>query len=105
MNFLCVLAHPEPTSFTASLARHGMQTLEEAGHVTYVADLYAMSFDPVSDRRNFVASANPDRYDQQVEERHASANGGFSSELQGEMDRLAACDVLILQFPIWWLGM
>lgn len=105
MKFLCVLAHPEPASFTAALAHHGMRALEEEGHVTDVADLYAMKFDPVSDRRNFRAIANPDRFDQQFEERHASTNDGYASELQREMDRLAACDVLILQFPIWWLGM
>lgn len=105
MRFLCVLAHPEPTSFTASLARHGMRAVEEEGHVADLADLYAMRFDPVSDRRNFIGSANRDRYDQQAEEKFASANDGFSAELQREMDRLASCDVLILQFPIWWLGM
>jgi len=105
MKFLCVLAHPEPASFTASLARHGTKTLEQDGHSVDLVDLYAIGFDPVCDRRNFVTAANPDRFDQQDEERLASATDGFSPELQLEMDRLAACDVLILQFPIWWLGM
>lgn len=103
--FLFVVAHPEPASFTASLARHGVATLQRAGHAVELTDLYTANFDPVSDRRNFLTSARDDRYDQQVEERHASANGGFSAELQREMYRLAACDVLVLQFPIWWLGM
>jgi NAD(P)H dehydrogenase (quinone) len=105
MRFLLVLAHPEPASFTACLARHGMRALEQDGHVTDVADLYAMQFDPVSDRRNFMTSANAERFDQQAEERLASQNASFTPELQREMDRLASCDVLILQFPIWWLGM
>ena len=103
--FLVVLAHPEPASFTAALARHGISALEEAGHSVELTDLYGMKFDPVSDRRNFITVAKTDRYDQQVEERHASVSGGFSAELRAEMDRLAACDVLVLQFPIWWLGM
>jgi len=105
MKFLFVLAHPERTSFTASLARYGMSVLEQAGHLVDLSDLYAMGFDPVSDRRNFNSVADPLRYDQQAEERHASANGGFSAALQSEIDRLEACDTLILQFPIWWLGM
>ena len=105
MRFLFVLAHPEPASFTASLARHGMHAVQGGGHVADMADLYTMQFDPVSDRRNFAAVANPDRFDQQAEERFASSSAGFSAELQREMDRLEACDVLILQFPIWWLGM
>lgn len=105
MRFLCVLAHPEPASFTASLAHHGMDAVEEEGHVADVADLYAMQFDPVSDRRNFAHRADSDRYDQQVEEKYASATGGYSASLQHQMQRLKDCDVLVLQFPIWWLGM
>lgn len=105
MKFLFVLAHPEPASFTSSLARHGMQALEEAGHNVELSDLYAMEFDPVSDRRNFTSDANPDRYDQQAEEKWASATAGYSHALQLETDKLAACDVLVFQFPIWWLGM
>ena len=105
MKFLCVLAHPEPASFTASLAHYGMRALEEEGHVVDAADLYAMQFDPVSDRRNFMEPFDPARFDQQAEERFASANAGFSPDLQREMDRLSSCDVLVLQFPIWWLGM
>ena len=105
MKFLCVLAHPEPASFTASLAHYGMRALEEEGHVVDAADLYAMQFDPVSDRRNFMGPFDPTRFDQQAEERFASANAGFSPDLQREMDRLSSCDVLVLQFPIWWLGM
>lgn len=105
MNTLIVLAHPEPDSFTANLARHGAATLEGAGHAVDVADLYRMQFDPVSDRRNFAATANADRFDQQLEERFAADRDSFAPALQAEMDRLAACDLLILQFPIWWLGM
>lgn len=105
MNFLCVLAHPEPASFTASLARHGMNALEQEGHVAEMADLYTMGFDPVSDRRNFIGAANPDRFDQQTEEKAAASCSGFSAELRHEINRIQACDVLILQFPIWWLGM
>jgi NAD(P)H dehydrogenase (quinone) len=103
--FLFVLAHPEPASFTSSLARYGMLGLEQSGHSIELSDLYAMEFDPVSDRRNFTSTANPERYDQQVEEQLASDTSGYSDELQREMDKLAECDVLILQFPIWWLGM
>lgn len=64
-----------------------------------------MRFDPVSDRRNFTTVANPDRLKQQDEEAHASAHHGFAPELQAEMDKVAWCDVLVFQFPLWWLGM
>jgi len=105
MKVLCILAHPEPQSFTASLARHGLASLEAAGHSADLIDLYATGFDPVSDRRNFIHAANPHRFDQQLEENLASASGGFAADLQEQMDKLAACDLLVLQFPIWWLSM
>jgi len=102
---LIILAHPEPTSFTTSLARCGAAALRADGHAVDLIDLYAFKFDPISDRRNFANVANAKRYDQQVEERLASEEDSFAPELQTEMDRLASCELLVLQFPIWWLGM
>ena len=64
-----------------------------------------MGFDPVSDRRNFITTANADYLKQQAEETHASEHDGFASELEAEMRKLEACDVLVFQFPLWWFGM
>jgi NAD(P)H dehydrogenase (quinone) len=64
-----------------------------------------MRFDPVSDRRNFVTVADPARLRLQDEEAWASTHDGFVPALQAEMDKLVWCDGLILQFPLWWLGM
>lgn len=101
---LIVHAHPEPQSFNAAMTRTAVTALQAAGHEVKVSDLYAMGFDPVSDRRNFVTMADPARLDLQAEEGLASRAGGFVRELQAEMDKLAWCDLLILQFPLWWLG-
>jgi NAD(P)H dehydrogenase (quinone) len=105
MRALIVHAHPEPASFNGSLTRAAVDALQRAGHAVRVSDLHAMGFDPVSDRRNFTTVADASRLKQQVEEEHASAVGGYVQELQAEMDKLAWCDVLILQFPLWWMGM
>lgn len=105
MQFLIVHAHHEPTSFNASMTRTAEAALTGAGHEVTVSDLYAMGFDPVSDRRNFTSVADPLRLRQQSEEAHASATDGYAPDLQAEMDKLARCDVLILQFPLWWMGM
>ena len=105
MNVLIVHAHHEPTSFNAAMTRTAADALTQAGHEVVVSDLYAMGFDPVSDRRNFVTVKDPERLRQQTEEAHASASNGYAPALQAEMDKLARCDVLILQFPLWWLGM
>lgn len=105
MRVLIVLAHHEPQSFNGALAREAVAALTEAGHEVVVSDLHAMNFDPVSDRRNFLIVADAARLSQQTEERHASAVNGYAPDLQAEMDKVAWCDVLIFQFPIWWLGL
>jgi NAD(P)H dehydrogenase (quinone) len=105
MRILIVLAHAEPTSFNHALTDAAASSLRRAGHEVVVSDLYAMRFDPVSDRRNFSTVKDPSRFAQQVEEAHASRGGGFVKELEEEMDKVAWCSALILQFPLWWLGM
>src|SRR5437762_6361237 len=105
MRVLIVYAHPEPTSFNAAMMREAVAVLSAAGHEVIVSDLHAMGFDPVSDRRNFSTVVDPGRLSQQIEEAHASAHNGYVPELQAEMDKLAWCDLLILQFHLWWLGL
>jgi NAD(P)H dehydrogenase (quinone) len=105
MNVLIVYAHHERSSFCAAMLRTARAALHAAGHGTVVSDLYAMGFDPVSDRRNFTTVANAARLRQQAEEAHAHREGGFVPALQAEMRKLAACELLIFLFPIWWLGL
>jgi NAD(P)H dehydrogenase (quinone) len=105
MNVFIVHAHPEPQSFNGALTRHAQKVLTDKGHQVVVSDLYAMGWDPVSDRRNFVSSKNPTYYKQQVEEVHARESGGFAKEIAAELDKLQRCDVLIFQFPLWWFSL
>ena len=87
------------------MTREAIASLNGAGHEVVVSDLYAMGFDPVSDRRNFKTVKDPERLKQQNEESYASEHSGYVDELQLEMDKLLWCDALILQFPLWWLGL
>jgi NAD(P)H dehydrogenase (quinone) len=105
MRVLIVHAHHEPQSFNAAMTREATAALIAAGSEVIVSDLYAMQFDPVSDRRNFVTMKNSSRLRQQDEEAHAAQHNGFAPALQTEMDKLTWCDTLILQFPLWWFGM
>lgn len=105
MRVFIVHAHHEPDSFNGALTRAACAALAAAGDEVVVSDLYAMGFDPVSDRRNFTTVRDARRLKQQDEESHASANDGFVAELRAEMDKLAWCDALVLQFPLWWLGL
>ena len=104
MNALIVHAHPEPRSLNAALTERALATLAEEGHATRVSDLYAMGWDPVSDRRNFTTVADADVYRQQREEAYAGGHDGFAPDVREEMAKLAWCDALILQFPLWWFG-
>lgn len=105
MRVFIVHAHHEPKSFNGAMTQTAVEALKAADHEVVVSDLHAMGFDPVSDRRNFVTTKNPDYLKQQAEESHASELNGYVPALQAEMDELAACDVLIFQFPLWWLGL
>ncbi|MEO1009452.1 MAG: NAD(P)H-dependent oxidoreductase [Planctomycetota bacterium] len=105
MHVLIVHAHHEPKSFNSAMTARASRELEDAGHTVVVSDLYAMGFNPVSDRRNFTTVADADYLKQQREERHAHERGGFAPDIAAEMDKLDACDLLIFQYPLWWFGM
>lgn len=105
MKAFIVHAHPEPQSFNGALTSTAIAALQQAGHEVSVSDLYAMRWEARSDRQNVTTVANADVYKQQVEELFALSNAGFNQDIQQEMDKLFACDLLILQFPLWWFSM
>lgn len=105
MRVFIVHAHPEPHSFSAAMTQTACEALAAAGHEVVVSDLYAMNFDPVSDRRNFTTVKDPNYFKQQAEELYAAANQGFAPAIKDEMDKLDWCDTLIFQFPLWWFGL
>lgn len=103
-NILIVHAHHEPQSFSSSLAKTAAEMLSDQGHEVVFSDLYAMGFDPVSDRRNFVTTADAAYLKQQREEARASEYGGFAPEIETEMRKVEACDLLVFSFPLWWFS-
>jgi NAD(P)H dehydrogenase (quinone) len=102
---LLVLAHPEPKSFNAALFHRAIETLTSAGQEVATSDLYAMEFNPVSDRHNFTKNFNADYLRLQVEEGHASETGGFAADIETEICKIEAADLIILHFPLWWFSM
>lgn len=97
-----VLAHPEPQSFNAHLVDLARQTLKERGWDVTVSDLYAMGFDPSERAALYDNRQDPERFDTQSEQRHASINGTIPAEVRAEIERLDQADVVILQYPMWW---
>jgi NAD(P)H dehydrogenase (quinone) len=105
MNVFIVYAHAEPASFNGAALQTAVNTLSDAGHSVTVSNLYAMGFNPVSGRHNFTSEWDPDYFKQQAEETHASAIDGFSEDIETELARVEACDLMIWQFPLWWFGL
>jgi NAD(P)H dehydrogenase (quinone) len=104
MNVLIVYAHPEPKSMNGAMFSTAVDTLRAAGHHVQASDLYAMDFNPVSDRTNFTSVLNPAYYKQQLEEMHATAVKGFAADIEMEQQKVEWCDLMIWQFPLWWFG-
>jgi NAD(P)H dehydrogenase (quinone) len=92
-------------SRTDEAVRAAQEALRAAGHTVVTSDLYAMEFDPVSDRRNFTTVKNPEFFKQQIEEMHATEVGGFASDVEAELRKMEDCDLMIWQFPLWWFGL
>ena len=105
MNVFLVLAHPERNSFNGAMFDTAVETLSAAGHAVVTSDLYRMGFDPVSGRRNFTSVRDADYLKLQSEELHATEVGGFAAEIEEEMVKVEAADLMVWQFPLWWFGL
>ena len=99
-----ILAHPEPQSYNAHLARTAEGVLRAGGwHVT-LTDLYAIGFEAAEGPLHFRQRQHRERYDVSTEQRHAFDNGMLPAVVRDEIGRLEAADLLVLQFPLWWYG-
>lgn len=86
MKHAIILAHPNPSSFNASVARTCAATLRSFGHEVLLRDLYQMKFDPCL-RQGEIPSAD-----------------GFApaKDVAEERARLAEVAGFILVYPFWF---
>jgi NAD(P)H dehydrogenase (quinone) len=105
MKVLIVHAHPESRSFCAALKDVAAETFTAAGHTVDVSDLYAMGFNPVAGAADFAERKDPDYLVYALEQRHGVESGGLAADIQAEIEKVRACDLLILTFPIFWMSM
>lgn len=104
MKILIVLAHSEAQSMNGDMFRKAIETLETAGHQVKTSDLYRAEFNPVSGRNNFTTVLDAVYFKQQLEEMHATKNGGFAPHIDSEQQKVEWCDLMIWQFPLWWFS-
>jgi NAD(P)H dehydrogenase (quinone) len=104
MKVLLVLAHAEQRSFCAALYTEATRELAAAGHEIRTSDLYAMGFDPVGDKRDFLHPVDPHFFKYQKEQTTAVERASFAPDLAGEMDKIVWADLVIFCFPLWWFS-
>jgi NAD(P)H dehydrogenase (quinone) len=97
-----VLAHPEPKSFNAHLASIARTALAAGGWSVSTTDLHAVGFDPCERAGHYGSRLDPERFDVQAEQHHASAEGTIPDVVLREIENLDRADLLILQYPMWW---
>lgn len=102
MNVFIVHAHPEPQSFSAAMCLAATEQLRQLGHEVRVSDLYVAGFNPVASAADFGTRKNPDYLNYALEQRHAQEAGTLAPDIQAELAKLLWCDLLILNFPIYW---
>ncbi|MGE2729193.1 NAD(P)H-dependent oxidoreductase [Mycolicibacterium vaccae] len=99
---LWLFAHPRRSSLNARLFRDGTEALTERYEVL-TSDLHAQKFDPVLGDRDF---GEPVGRPGNITELAADAyhRGELPADVREEQDKLAAAELLVVQFPLWWYG-
>lgn len=102
MNVFIVHAHPEPRSFCSAMRWAAAEELRALGHEVRVSDLYADGFNPIAGAGDFGARKNPDYLVYALEQRHGYEDGTITQDIQAEVAKLLWCDLLLLNFPVFW---
>ena len=105
-NVLIVHAHPEPNSFCSALKNTAVEVLQRTGARVELSDLYQMEFKAVADRKDFNHSIDDGFFKYQAEQKMATSQvpPTFAEDILVEQRKLARCDLVIFNFPMFWQG-
>lgn len=99
-----VHAHPEGGSFTAAMRDVVVEGLGAHGYEVSVSDLYAMNFNPLISKKDFMHPVEvPVAFTK--EQRRGWKDRTLSDDIMEEVERVLAADLLVLTFPIYWFSM
>lgn len=104
MKVFIVYAHPEPQSFNGALKDIAINYFHEMNHEVFISDLYEMKFNPIASRDDFKRVSNAEYFKYSQEQNTAAINNSFADDIIKEQQKLLGCDLLIIQFPLWWYG-
>jgi len=105
MKVFIVHAHPESKSFSSALKDRAFDHFEAGGHDVRISDLYRMSRNPIASAADFGSRRNSDYLVYALEQRHGYETDTIAADIRSELDKLIWCDLLILNFPIFWFSM
>lgn len=103
MNYLVVSAHDDPKSLVAALFNTTLGVLQrdESSHVE-ISDLYATQFHPTATATDFSTRATSHVNYMLEQQRASNTPGGFSPDIEKEIEKLKSSEIIILHFPLWW---
>jgi NAD(P)H dehydrogenase (quinone) len=99
---LWVYAHPRARSLNARIFEEGVDALSSRYDVL-TSDLHAQDFDPVLGDRDLGGLAGAAGNIGELAGR-AYVEGELPADVRAEQAKLAAAELLVLQFPLWWYG-
>lgn len=99
-----ITAHDDPKSVIASMHNAALGVFERAGHTVVNSELYAEQFNPVATMVDFATNSGVHADYIFEQQRAVNTGSGFSPDIQAEMDKVKAADMIIFHFPLWWGG-
>lgn len=104
MKIHLVHAHSEADSFVSAMRDVLIDAFQERGDTVTLSDLYAMKFNPVAGPEDFGSRANPNHLTYALEQRHGYEQGSLAEDIQAEIAKVLAADVVGFTFPLYWFG-
>lgn len=105
MKVFLVYYHPEEKSFNHAMFETAQRAFAQRGDTVEVSDLAEMKFNPVAGRDAYLTVKDPICFKQQIEELYATEHDSFAPFIAEEQRKILWCDLMVLQFPLWWFGM
>lgn len=104
-NILIVLAHHNgENSLNGTIFQAAKELFEEEGDNVEVSDLYAMKFNPVISKEDFLHTTK-DIVDYAEESRKGYEGNTLSPDIAAEQEKIKKADLIIIQTPIFWSGL
>ena len=97
-----VVAHPEKESFNFALHQTAIRALNEEGIEICISDLYSEKFDPTAGHSDICNFPMDESFNLAKAQRWALETSSFTKAIVDEQSKLKSCDILVLQFPLWW---